>query len=102
VELDDLLAGRGGRVVDGPLLDGPTVSRLFCDSAVHRVVMAGGSSVLDFGTSKRTIPAPLWSALVIRDETCLAPPSPHRLSRDRQGPLVTAPCLRFVRIGCIV
>lgn len=41
VELEDLLAGRGGRVVDGPSVDGPTVSRLFCDSAVHRVVMAG-------------------------------------------------------------
>ena len=73
VELDDLEAGRGGRMVDGPSLDGPTVSRLFCDSAVHRVLMAGRSSVLDYGTSTRTIPAPLWSALVIRDEHCRFP-----------------------------
>ena len=73
VELEDLVAGRGGRVVDGPVLDGPTVSRLFCDSAVHRVVMAGRSAILDYGTSTRTIPAPLWNALVIRDEHCRFP-----------------------------
>jgi hypothetical protein len=73
VEIEDLLAGRGGRVVDGPDLDGPTTSRLFCDSAVHRVVMAGRSAVLDYGTATRTIPAPLWNALVIRDEHCRFP-----------------------------
>jgi hypothetical protein len=73
VELDDLVAGRGGRLVDGPSLDGPTLSRLFCDSAVHRVVMSGRSSILDYGTSTRTIPAPLWNALVIRDEHCRFP-----------------------------
>lgn len=28
IEIEDLLAGRGGRVVDGPGLDGPTMSRL--------------------------------------------------------------------------
>ena len=60
VDIEDLEAGRGGRVVDGPSLDGPSVSRLFCDSAVHRVVMAGRSSILDYGTATRTIPAPLF------------------------------------------
>lgn len=54
VEIQDLKAGRGGQVVDGPRLDGPTVSRLFCDCAVHRVVMAGRSAVLDYGTATRT------------------------------------------------
>lgn len=73
VELEDLLAGRGGRVLDGPDLDGPSVSRLFCDSAVHRVVMAGRSAVLDYGAATRTIPTPLWNALVIRDEHCRFP-----------------------------
>jgi len=73
VEIDDLKAGRGGQVVDGPGLDGPTVSRLFCDCSVHRVVMAGRSAVLDYGTATRTIPAPLWSSLVIRDEHCRFP-----------------------------
>jgi hypothetical protein len=73
VELKDLEAGRGGQVVDGPTLDGPTLSRLFCDSAVHRVVMSGRSAILDYGTTTRTIPAPLWNALVIRDEHCRFP-----------------------------
>jgi hypothetical protein len=73
VELDDLVEGRGGHVVDGPALDGPAVSRLFCDSTVHRVVMSGRSAVLDYGTATRTIPAPLWNALVIRDEHCRFP-----------------------------
>ncbi len=73
VELEDLMAGRGSRVVDGPELDGPSTSRLFCDSAVHRVVMAGRSAVLDYGMSIRTIPTPLWNALVIRDEHCRFP-----------------------------
>ncbi len=73
VEIEDLKAGRGGRVVDGPELDGPTVSRLFCDCAVHRVVMSGRSAILDYGTATRTIPAPLWNALVIRDEHCRFP-----------------------------
>jgi hypothetical protein len=73
VEMDDLQAGRGGRVIDGPGLDGPTLSRLLCDSALHRVVMSGRSSILDYGTATRTIPAPLWSALVIRDEACRFP-----------------------------
>jgi hypothetical protein len=73
VELDDLVAGRGGHVVDGPALDGPTLSRLFCDSTLHRVVMSGRSAVLDYGTATRTIPGPLWNSLVIRDEHCRFP-----------------------------
>jgi len=73
VGIEDLQAGRGGRVVDGPGLDGPSISRLLCDSALHRVVMAGRSAILDYGTATRTIPAPLWSALVIRDEHCRFP-----------------------------
>jgi hypothetical protein len=46
---------------------------MLCDSALHRVVTAGQSAILDYGTSTRTIPAPLWSALVIRDEHCRFP-----------------------------
>jgi hypothetical protein len=73
VDLDDLDSQRGGQVVDGPRLDGATVARLLCDSALHRVVMAGRSSVLDYGTSTRTIPVNLWNALVVRDEGCRWP-----------------------------
>jgi hypothetical protein len=73
VKLEDLQAERSGQVVDGPVVDGPTMSRLFCDSAVHRVVMSGRSSILDYGTATRTIAAPLWNSLVIRDEHCRCP-----------------------------
>jgi hypothetical protein len=37
------------------------------------VVTAGRSAILDYGTATRTIPAPLWAALVIRDEACRFP-----------------------------
>ena len=73
VDLDALEAGRGGRVVDGAGLDGASLSRLLCDCALHRVVMSGGSAILDYGTSTRTIPSPLWNALVVRDEHCRFP-----------------------------
>ena len=35
--------------------------------------MAGRSAVLDYGMATRTIPTPLWNALVIRDEHCRFP-----------------------------
>lgn len=72
-ELDAVEEERGGRVVGGPALDGSTVSRLLCDCSLHRVITAGRSAILDYGTATRTIPAPLWSALVIRDEHCRFP-----------------------------
>ncbi len=73
VDLDALQEGRGGRVIGGPGLDGPTLSTMLCDSNLHRVLTRGRSAVLDYGTSTRTIPATLWSALVIRDEGCRFP-----------------------------
>ena len=73
VDLDALEEGHGGRVIGGPALDGASVSKILCDCALHRVVMSGRSAVLDYGTSTRTVPAPLWSALVIRDEHCRFP-----------------------------
>ena len=73
VDIDALAEGAGGRVIGGPALDGDSVSRLLCDCSLHRVLMAGRSAILDYGTSTRTIPAPLWSALVIRDEHCRFP-----------------------------
>jgi hypothetical protein len=65
--------GPGGRVVNGPHLDGTTVSRLVCDSALHRMVMAGRSTILDYGTATRSTPVNLWNALVVRDDGCRWP-----------------------------
>ena len=73
IDLDALSEGEGGRVLGGPSLDATAVAAMLCDCALHRVVMAGRSAILDYGTSTRTIPAPLWSALVIRDEQCRFP-----------------------------
>jgi hypothetical protein len=73
VDIDALHEDRGGRVLGGPAIDARSVSAMLCDCALHRVVMSGRSAILDYGTSTRTIPAPLWSALVIRDEHCRFP-----------------------------
>ena len=71
--VDDIEAGRGGSVVGGPRLDAATISRLLCDSALHRVLVSGRSAILDYGLSMRTAPAPLWNALVVRDKHCRFP-----------------------------
>lgn len=57
----------------GTVFDHATVTRLLCDSALHRIVMHGRSTILDYGTTTRTIPAPLWAALVVRDRHCRFP-----------------------------
>ncbi|MGH3659208.1 MAG: DUF222 domain-containing protein, partial [Micromonosporaceae bacterium] len=71
--LDDLERRGQGRLIDGTILDGTTVQRLFCDAGVHRVFVAGRSSILDYGTTTRTVPANLFNALVIRDHHCRFP-----------------------------
>lgn len=70
IDYEDLIAGSPGRLLEGGMLDGPSIRRLLCDSAVHRVVTDGRSSILDYGTSTRTVPANLWAALVLRDRHC--------------------------------
>ncbi len=70
----DAAAGRlVGEVVGGPTLDRLSVERLLCDAAVHRTVTSGRSAILDYGTAVRTVPAPLWSAVVVRDRHCRFP-----------------------------
>ncbi len=63
----------GATTADGTRLDRATLDRLLCDSALHRVLTAGRSTILDYGTATRTIPAPLFNALVIRDRHCRFP-----------------------------
>src|SRR4029453_18499003 len=71
--LDDLEHRRQGRLPDGELLPPTPVQRLFCDPGVHRVIVAGRSGILDYGTTTRTVPANLFNALVIRDRHCRFP-----------------------------
>jgi len=89
VGIDDLQAGRGGRIIDGPGLDGPSISRLFCDSALHRVVMAGRSSILDYGTATRTVPG--------QPGTRLLPPPPRPAPTRLAGQAQTRRHLRSHR-----
>jgi hypothetical protein len=62
-----------GRTIDGIILAPATISRVLCDAGVHRVVTDGASTILDYGRTTRTIPAPLFNALVIRDRHCRWP-----------------------------
>jgi hypothetical protein len=70
VDLEVLEARGQGRLADGSLLDATTVQRLACDAGLHRVVTAGRSTILDYGTTTRTVPPPLFAALVVRDGRC--------------------------------
>ncbi len=67
------LSGAGVATADGTGLDRTTVERLLCDAALHRVLTQGRTTILDYGTATRTIPAPLFNALVVRDQRCRFP-----------------------------
>jgi hypothetical protein len=71
--LHDLEHRGQGRLLDGSVLDAATLQRLCCDAGIHRVITNGRSSILDYGTTTRTIPANLFNALVIRDRHCRYP-----------------------------
>jgi hypothetical protein len=73
VSLEDLLKGGPGHLSDGTPVPGASVAWLSCDSVLARVVMSARSAVLDYGTSTRTIPPPLWAALAARDGHCRHP-----------------------------
>ncbi len=73
VGLPDLARGGPGRLSDGTPIAGPTISRLACDAELHRIVMAGRSTILDYGSALRTVSPALWAALVVRDGHCRHP-----------------------------
>jgi hypothetical protein len=73
VDLADLAAGGPGRLVDGTALPATTVLRLACDAVLNRIVMSGRSTILDYGSSARTVSPAMWAALVLRDGHCRHP-----------------------------
>ena len=73
VSLSDLAQDRPGLLADGAAVPGSTVSRLACDAVLHRMVMAGRSTILDYGFGVRTVSPALWAALVVRDGHCRHP-----------------------------
>lgn len=73
VNLDDLAGDGPGRLADGTALPATTVLRLACDAVLNRIVMAGRSTILDYGSAARTVSPALWAALVLRDGHCRHP-----------------------------
>jgi hypothetical protein len=73
VGLTELAGGGPGQLVNGTPVPARTTEWLSCDSELHRIVMSGRSTVLDYGSSVRTISPALWAALVVRDRHCRHP-----------------------------
>jgi Domain of unknown function (DUF222)/HNH endonuclease len=72
IDWDNLLANAqaSGETLSGTVFDTATTERLLCDATLHRVIMNGDSVVLDYGRATRTITAPMWAALGVRDRHC--------------------------------
>jgi len=76
----ETFAAQEGELVPGlvPLTvaDTETVMRAWrdmADDAVHRVLRTGNGVILDYGRATRTVPAPLYNAVEIRDRGCRFP-----------------------------
>ncbi len=69
------LAGEpGGSALDwGGVISGETTRRLACDATITPVTIGPLGEVLDVGRRTRTVTAPLWAALVVRDRMCAFP-----------------------------
>lgn len=65
--------GMPGESLDGEPIDPVTTAVLLCDAEIRRVVMAGRSSVLDFGHQTRLVPRNLALAVAERDVHCRFP-----------------------------
>lgn len=73
VGLGDLADDGPGRLSDGTAIPASTTLRLACDAVLHRIVMTGRSTILDYGSAVRTVSPALWAALVVRDWHCRHP-----------------------------
>jgi len=73
VGLKELATGGPGQLASGTPVPGRTTEWLSCDSELHRLVMSGRSTVLDYGSSVRTVSPALWAGLVVRDRHCRHP-----------------------------
>jgi len=105
VGLAELAGGGPGQLANGTPVPARTTEWLSCDSELHRIVMSGRSTVLDYGSSVRTISPALWAALVVRDRHCRhpgcdRPPSwcdAHHVVHFAKG---GATCLDNLLLGC--
>ena len=70
VGADDLYTARRARYTGGAKISAETASAILCDSVMHRLVVDPAGAIIDYGRATRTISAPLWAALVVRDRGC--------------------------------
>jgi hypothetical protein len=74
LDYDDLLRGTGfATTVTGEQLSPATARRIACDAHLIPIVLGTNSEVLDVGRHQRLATAPLWKALVARDQHCRFP-----------------------------
>ena len=59
-----------GRYLDGLPGERADTAALLCDSTLRRIVMAGGSEVLDLGEPTKIVPRSLRDAVIARDGHC--------------------------------
>jgi hypothetical protein len=60
-------------LADGTALSGASLRRLACDAGVVVAVTDGRGAVLDIGRKRRTVPAAIARALLLRDGGCRFP-----------------------------
>jgi hypothetical protein len=65
--------GHGGTFTDGTPASPATIRRVLCDAEVNRVVVAGRSTIIDYGTTTRLFSDAQLNALVLRDRHCRHP-----------------------------
>ncbi len=64
----------GGSALDwGGVISGETTRRLACDATITPVTTGPVGQVLDVGRRTRTVNAPMWAALMVRDQHCAFP-----------------------------
>ena len=73
IEADDLYRARQARYESGAPASETVAAQMLCDSVMHRLLVEPKGAILDYGRATRTISAPLWSALVARDQGCRFP-----------------------------
>lgn len=73
VDWDRYCDGHGGSYADGTPASSATIKTTLCDADVNRVVVEGGSTIIDFGTTVRLFTDAQFQTLILRDQHCRHP-----------------------------
>ncbi len=67
--------------LDGTPISNAAIAQVLCDAQVHRVIVSGASTILDYGRGTKAVPPNLWNVIALRDRHCRFPgcavPSPR-------------------------